>query len=230
MFKILSKSMLLVITLMCSQSSLAGLITWGTALNTLSDADIITEGELFDSAAGKTVTVNGVLFNGQSSHANSISTYDNSAIRFLNHISSANYGSNNPSLSTGYNDLLSRHGFTGGSMQIEINNLTIGNDYLVQLWLPIWNAPYTATFDSVVSLVSGKSNEPAQYAIGRFQATDITQVISATTQSYVLAPALQVRELSYNTASAKAVPEPSTLAIFALGLMGLASRRFKKQA
>ncbi len=26
------------------------------------------------------------------------------------------------------------------------------------------------------------------------------------------------------------VPEPSTLAIFALGLMGLASRRFKKQA
>jgi hypothetical protein len=25
------------------------------------------------------------------------------------------------------------------------------------------------------------------------------------------------------------VPEPSTLAIFALGLMGLASRRFKKQ-
>jgi len=29
--------------------------------------------------------------------------------------------------------------------------------------------------------------------------------------------------------SARAVPEPSTLAIFALGIMGLASRRFKKQ-
>jgi hypothetical protein len=31
-------------------------------------------------------------------------------------------------------------------------------------------------------------------------------------------------------ASVAAVPEPSTLAIFALGIMGLASRRFKKQA
>lgn len=43
---------------------------------------------------------------------------------------------------------------------------------------------------------------------------------------------LSVNEVSeiYNAnASATSVPEPSTLAIFALGLMGLASRRFKKQ-
>tara|TARA_B110000503_G_scaffold56880_1_gene91053 strand:+ start:723 stop:1196 length:474 start_codon:yes stop_codon:yes gene_type:complete len=33
-----------------------------------------------------------------------------------------------------------------------------------------------------------------------------------------------------NIRSSTSVPEPSTLAIFALGLMGLASRRFKKQA
>jgi hypothetical protein len=33
--------------------------------------------------------------------------------------------------------------------------------------------------------------------------------------------------ISYNSAS---VPEPSTLAIFALGMIGLASRRFKKQS
>jgi hypothetical protein len=31
-------------------------------------------------------------------------------------------------------------------------------------------------------------------------------------------------------AAAAAVPEPTTLAIFALGFLGLASRRFKKQA
>jgi len=31
-------------------------------------------------------------------------------------------------------------------------------------------------------------------------------------------------------ASATNVPEPSTLAIFALGMIGLASRRFKKQS
>jgi len=33
-----------------------------------------------------------------------------------------------------------------------------------------------------------------------------------------------------NGAASTAVPEPSTLAIFALGIMGLAARRFKKQA
>ena len=32
------------------------------------------------------------------------------------------------------------------------------------------------------------------------------------------------------TPAVNAVPEPSTLAIFALGMIGLASRRFKKQS
>jgi hypothetical protein len=36
--------------------------------------------------------------------------------------------------------------------------------------------------------------------------------------------------LSVDGGAATAVPEPSTLAIFALGIMGLASRRFKKQS
>ncbi len=35
---------------------------------------------------------------------------------------------------------------------------------------------------------------------------------------------------SYVYTAAQSVPEPSTIAIFALGLMGLASRRFKKQS
>jgi hypothetical protein len=33
---------------------------------------------------------------------------------------------------------------------------------------------------------------------------------------------------SFNRVLVKQVPEPSTLAIFALGMIGLASRRFKK--
>jgi len=36
--------------------------------------------------------------------------------------------------------------------------------------------------------------------------------------------------IDYSSTSQVKVPEPSTLAIFALGMMGLASRRFKKQA
>jgi len=41
---------------------------------------------------------------------------------------------------------------------------------------------------------------------------------------------LTSEQISAHYSAAKSVPEPSTLAIFALGLMGLASRRFKKQA
>ena len=38
-----------------------------------------------------------------------------------------------------------------------------------------------------------------------------------------------VRTASVVTSPTTSVPEPSTLAIFALGIMGLAARRFKKQ-
>jgi hypothetical protein len=41
--------------------------------------------------------------------------------------------------------------------------------------------------------------------------------------------ALSVSEIANYNDNGVAVPEPSTLAIFAIGLMGLASRRFKKQ-
>ena len=39
-----------------------------------------------------------------------------------------------------------------------------------------------------------------------------------------------MHELRFSGAGATSVPEPSTLAIFALGIIGLASRRFKKQS
>ncbi len=38
-----------------------------------------------------------------------------------------------------------------------------------------------------------------------------------------------LESISFNEITSAPVPEPSTLAIFALGIMGLASRRFKKQ-
>ncbi|ASP48542.1 PEP-CTERM sorting domain-containing protein [Cognaticolwellia beringensis] len=38
-----------------------------------------------------------------------------------------------------------------------------------------------------------------------------------------------IDNIQFNNSSSTAVPEPSTLAIFALGIMGLAARRFKKQ-
>ena len=62
-----------------------------------------------------------------------------------------------------------------------------------------------------------------QDPIQRFGVTRFDKVVKNRTQlSADPASAILVRATS--------VPEPSTLAIFALGIMGLASRRFKKQA
>jgi hypothetical protein len=48
--------------------------------------------------------------------------------------------------------------------------------------------------------------------------------LSTSTAAYLQIDGISLREIS------AAVPEPSTLAIFALGMIGLASRRFKKQS
>ncbi|TWX66411.1 PEP-CTERM sorting domain-containing protein [Colwellia sp. C1TZA3] len=42
--------------------------------------------------------------------------------------------------------------------------------------------------------------------------------------------ACAIGEAAFNNVDNVLVPEPSTLAIFALGMIGLASRRFKKQS
>jgi hypothetical protein len=157
-------------------------------------------------------------------NSNSISTYENSAIRFLNHATQHTFGSFDSSLSNDYNNLLSDHGYVAGNMQIEINNLTVGDNYLVQLWLPMWNNSFTAVFDSIVTLTSGSPSQKSQYAIGRFQATSTQLIIAAEGQPYVLAPALQVRTLAVQEVSA-----PSTFALSGLALIGLASLRRKKQ-
>ena len=227
--------MTLIAATLFAQTSLAGLITWENTKSVSGDNDIITTGTLFDSVAAVGTTVNGVQFNGQNNHSGNISTYANSDIRFLNHIGSGNWGGNYGSLSNEYHALLSRHGYTStgqGPMTIEINNLVIGNEYLVQLWAPTWDDTYEATYDSSVILTSGSNSRDknlAQYIVGRFTATDAQQLITATTNQHIIAPALQVRGTSAAIQASTLVPEPSTLTIFALGMIGLASRRFKKK-
>jgi hypothetical protein len=228
----LFKQLTLIAVVLFSQASFAGLISWENAKSVSDDNDIITTGTLFDSVAAVDTTVNGVQFNGQNSHSANVSTYANSDIRFLNHTGTGNWGGNYGPLSSEYHALLSRHGYTSagqGPMIIEINSLIIGNEYLVQLWAPTWDDTYESTYDSSVLLTSGSNNRDrnlAQYIVGRFTATDAQQLITATTNQHTIAPALQVRGIG----AAIQVPEPSTLAIFALGVIGLASRRFKKQS
>jgi hypothetical protein len=72
---------------------------------------------------------------------------------------------------------------------------------------------------SLDNITHGFIQDPIQ----RFGVTRFHKVIKNRTQR-------QAVPVSAILVRATSVPEPSTLAIFALGIMGLASRRFKKQA
>ncbi len=69
---------------------------------------------------------------------------------------------------------------------------------------------------------SGTSASSIGYNIFDESAFDEIRVNAATTSQYVA-----IGNIAYNRVTD--VPEPSTLAIFALGVMGSASRRLKKQ-
>jgi hypothetical protein len=62
--------------------------------------------------------------------------------------------------------------------------------------------------------------------------TSVADVMSVTLQNTnnSVRGGVGLSEVHFGGVAATQVPEPSTLAIFALGLMGLVSRRFKKQA
>jgi len=98
-------------------------------------------------------------------------------------------------------------------------NLTNGCAYsgLCEIWVP-----YERVSDTNVKSVWGynHSNE----ANDRIMSNNYISPISyGNTQTYMIFTDFVRMEV-------ETVPEPSTLAIFALGIMGLASRRFKKQS
>ncbi|MBU2925521.1 PEP-CTERM sorting domain-containing protein [Colwellia sp. C2M11] len=79
------------------------------------------------------------------------------------------------------------------------------------------------------STLNAKGNGLGQYVIGEFTATGNTQELrlDALNSSNAHITGYQIR---LSAPAATTVSEPSTLAIVALGLMGFASRRFKKKS
>ncbi len=129
------------------QTSVAGIITWEAAQDITGQAsDISTEGTFFDSAAALNTTVNGVIFNGSLS-GGTYETFQNSAIRYSYSGRRPSHGVAPSEWGSEYQKLLNPHGYsTGGQILIFINNLKIGEDYLVQIFAPYWNTTWTTEY------------------------------------------------------------------------------------
>ena len=221
----------------------AATITWGTIQNaTGSPSDVVTVGTLFDAVTGGLTTtnpvLNGVTFKrspdhnpadgGQSGSVLSSASFLGSSITFTNLAGEAGAPSGAappPSYDAAYQDIL-RGGFyqLGSGLNINIPGLTVGQEYLVQLWTTTWNTNFLTQFITGTSS-SGLMNQSVagsnpQFVIGTFTANSATQVINAQgdSGSYAVVGSLQVR----------AVPEPSSALIAFAALCCLSLIRYRR--
>jgi len=188
-------------------------ITWETPQAILNDSDVSTLGiQLFgwNPYDGSPQTVNGVSFAGSPPGFNSIAGLDNGY----------NAYPASPDGSSAYNNDLSYGVYTyGGVNSFSWNGLTAGDEYQIELWDSTGQASRIdqlsgngdASVDLAEAVTPGSSG---YYVIGTFTA-DVTGSETLTETeiaggSYPNINMLQVSDIT-------SVPEPSTLALFALG-------------
>jgi len=206
----------------------AATITWDPIQTATGNAsDVVTTGTFVDSAAvytGANLSLNGVTFKRNLGG----DAFDGSNITFMNRASGPSdaTGAGGPPVSWDDDyETLARWGIyqsnPGGGVTINLSALTIGQEYLVQLWTGYWDGANWRT-----EFIAGNSSglldqgDPdgsrlSQYVVGSFTADAITQTITATGPDYGIPSFLQVR----------AVPEPSSALLGGLGLLALLRRR-----
>lgn len=220
----------------------AATITWGTIQNaTGSPSDVVTVGTLFDAVTGGfTATnpvLNGVTFKRSEDHNPagggtagsdlSEASFLGSSITFTNLAGEAgapNLAAPPASYDAAYQNIL-RGGFYqfGDGLNINIPGLTIGQEYLVQLWTTSWDTNFQTQF--IAGNSSGLMNQSVggsnpQFVIGTFTADSATQVINARggPGGAAIVGSLQVR----------AVPEPSSALIAFAALCCLPLIRYRR--
>ncbi|XQW85306.1 PEP-CTERM sorting domain-containing protein [Thalassotalea piscium] len=205
-----------------SSTANAGIITWDEVQNSTDFTDVLNSGNTVEAinatkSNSGSVTVNGIQFNnaanllsenGYIGALNSLSTGDSNYDNFLN---SFNYG----------------NGANLTSLNIGGGNLVAGVNYSIQLWftdlrsgMDVRDMYFDDNNGNSIKL-NANGSEFGQFVIGRFTATGSTQELNLDPLGF---------GNSHITGYQVRVPEPSTLAILALAIIGLASRRFKKQS
>jgi hypothetical protein len=199
----------------------AAAIVWQAPVTVSSPSDVSTDGTLYAaiSANDSAVTVNGVSFSG---YLGATSLIDASGL------ARGSGAGLSPNLTdAAYNQLLFSAAYKSVDVPdaIQIEGLTVGRTYEVQIWTPFWDANWATSFvagNTSDALNVGVGGARPQYVIGSFVADGSDETIGITGQkTYRMFAALQVREL------AVAVPEPATwwMMIAGFGIVGAAQRR-----
>jgi hypothetical protein len=218
--------------LMASSSASAGIITWNTptAISPVGDTIVSTTGTLVEAlnwgnwAGTGTRTINGVTFTGKG--AGGITTNsDFSSITNFAH-SSAVY--TDGGVGGDFEALLDSFmwRYPGVSSPVSLSGLTLGSQYMVQFFV----SDDRGCCASEMSWFSGGGNESdhvrydLSYAVtGMFTADATTQALTVNGQYSSQVGGYQLRNLT-------TVPEPVTLAMFGLGLVGLSIARYRKKS
>jgi len=193
----------------------AGIITWGPATDVATAADVDTSGLLVEArnatangAVPGSATVNSVLFTNAS----------------LLPLSAAVDTWSGTTGDAGYDTLLSTFDYGGGAGVTQISvgggNLFPGTQYRIQIRFTDDRSP---EIDNVMRFGDGFGggigantvdlNDDGQYAIGTFTADAATQTLAMDPQGF--------GNSSFNAYQIRLIPEPSTFALAALGLLGL---------
>jgi hypothetical protein len=208
-------------------------INWQTPLTISGASDVSTAGSLFgtwapysgDAVGG--LTVNGVAFQAFPDLPGATDNFDNGT----GNGSFASPGT----LDNNYNDLLTAGAFgnSSGAYTLSWNGMSVGNTYLVQLWVNDGrNSAVNARSETVtggantsLSLAYGSgSSGPGQYVIGTFVANSSSETLTLTPGPAIPSAQfdlLQVRDVT-------PVPEPSTAALCLTGLGLLLAMSRKK--
>ena len=151
---------------------------------------------------------------------------------------------------TNYRGILSQFRYaTGATFTVNVGNLALNKDYLVQIWEGDWrafpndrtetikasasdtNIPTLKFLDSDSTYVTaGSSSETAaaahgQYVIGRFHVDSTT----GAAITFTFTPGLAGSGTAFNAMQIRAIPEPSSLVLLVMGVMGLLAYAWKKR-
>ena len=197
-------------------------VIWNTVQAVTAATDVNTTGTL-EYARGfgsVSTTVSGVTFNNTTSYSD---TFEFSFTGFMNGITFI--GSNNPE-GQAYATLLDSGRYVqAGTLTagITLSDLTVGQDYLVQFWVADFRN-FTADRTMTITGGSGTSGQltylsasasDASYVIGNFTADSTAQLFTLNANQDAQISAVQIR----------AVPEPTSALLSALGAVALLRRR-----
>ena len=220
-------------------------ITWQAAVaETGAASDIATLGTFFDSMVASSVdrVVNGVTFNRLASFLSGTATYANGSQIMLTGLFDPNYLTGPiqavpPGWDPAYQAMVASHTTVvgNGAQQIHLGGLTVGNDYLVQIFMPFWDTNWRTRFSDGVNQseyldaaqTDGSHGLPSalvpDFLVGTFTADAATESIFFQDRNtgVPMFTGLQVRTLD----DAEAMSKPASLLLLGSGLIGLARLR-----